>query len=315
MSYLALFISLPTKASTGRMRVWRALKALGCATLRDGVYLLPESNNHAAALTRVAVDAQEVQGSAEIYRLSGCEEAQEVGLRALFDRSDDHAALLDEITGLAARLRSEPTETLIRAVRALRRRHDALAAIDYFPNQVSEHVHLALDDLEASLAERLSPDEPRAIDRAIPQLDSAEYVGRTWATRHDLWVDRVASAWLIRRFIDHKARFLWLEKPDACPKDALGFDYDGALFTHVGHRVTFETLLAAFGLEGDAGLVRLGGVIHALDAGGVTRPEAAGLAAMLRGIKTASRDDDDFLKRATPVFGALHTSFNEEATI
>lgn len=312
MSFLALFISLPTKASTDRMRVWRALKALGCATLRDGVYLLPESQNHAADLDRVALDTRDALGSAEVYRLSGCDEAQELGLRSLFDRSDDHSALLNEITGLAARLRSEPTENLIRAVRALHRRHEALTAIDYFPNQVGEHVRLALGDLEANLAEQLSPDEPRATDRAIPRLDSADYRGRTWSTRRDLWVDRVASAWLIRRHIDRKAHFLWLARPQDCPKDALGFDFDNATFSHVGHRVTFETLLAAFGLENDAGLLRLGGVIHALDAGGVTPPEAAGLAAMLKGIKSASRDDDDFLKQATPVFDALHTSFNEE---
>lgn len=77
MSFLALFISLPTKASTGRMRVWRSVKALGCATLRDGVYLLPDSADSATALDEVAAQSVEAGGSGEVYRLSGCDEAQE----------------------------------------------------------------------------------------------------------------------------------------------------------------------------------------------------------------------------------------------
>lgn len=82
MSFLALFISLPTKASTGRMRVWRSVKALGCATLRDGVYLLPDSADSATALDEVAAQSVEAGGSGEVYRLSGCDEAQEAALRA-----------------------------------------------------------------------------------------------------------------------------------------------------------------------------------------------------------------------------------------
>jgi len=309
--WLLLVFSLPTQHATARMRIWRAFKALGCAALRDGVNLLPARKDTHAAFAALSAELHQAGGTAWVLTLAP-EPERDAEFIALFDRGDEHTALLDEVIEVAARLRNEPTEPLARAARALRRRYDTLTAIDYFPNQVGEHVRLALDDLETSLAGRLSPDEPRAADRAIPVLDPRDYRGRTWATRRDLWVDRVASAWLIRHHIDRKARFLWLAKARACPKDALGFDFDNATFTHVGHRVTFETLLAAFGLENDAGLLRLGGLIHALDAGGVTPPEAAGLAAMLKGIKAASSDDDAFLKRATPVFGALHATFNEE---
>jgi hypothetical protein len=94
-----------------------------------------------------------------------------------------------------------------------------------------------------------SPDEPRPINEAIGRLDLADYRGRIWATRQRPWVDRLASAWLIRRCIDPQAKLLWLMTPSDCPADALGFDFDGATFTHVGARVTFEVLLASFGLE------------------------------------------------------------------
>jgi hypothetical protein len=316
MTFLALFISLPTKSATPRMRVWRGLKGLGCATLRDGVYLLPERPELVNRFDAIIEDTLEAGGQAEVYRLAGRNEEQEAELCGLFDRSADFTALFAEIDALLGKLRSEPAEGLSRPIRALRRRFDELVVGDYFPGPVQAHARQALEELETALEKRLSPDEPSHVldvnQSNIPALDRADYQGRTWATRCNLWVDRVASAWLIRQHIDLKARFLWLNKPGDCPKQALGFDFDGANFTHVGRRVSFETLLAAFGLESDAGLRRLGGVIHALDAGGVTPPEASGLLALLKGIKTQSRDDDDFLKRATPLFEALHTSFNEE---
>jgi hypothetical protein len=101
-------------------------------------------------------------------------------------------------------------------------------------------------DFVAHVDTVLSPGEPHPADRAIRSLSVADYQRRTWATRRRLWVDRVASAWLIRRFIDRDARFIWLTSPHACPTNALGFDFDGAAFTHVGERVTFEVLLWRF---------------------------------------------------------------------
>ena len=106
MSFLALFISLPTKASTGRMRVWRSVKALGCATLRDGVYLLPDSADSAAVLGEVAAQAVDVGGSGEVYRLSGRDETQEVALRALFDRGEEYVGIAEELKELGRSLTS-----------------------------------------------------------------------------------------------------------------------------------------------------------------------------------------------------------------
>ena len=113
----------------------------------------------------------------------------------------------------------------------------------------------------------LSPDEPHETAGGIARLDASSYQGRTWATRRRPWVDRVASAWLIQRFIDRDARFQWLSQPSDCPKGALGFDFDGAAFTHVGERVTFETLMASFDLEQDAALMRVAALVHQLDVG------------------------------------------------
>ena len=124
-----------------------------------------------------------------------------------------------------------------------------------------------------------------------------------------MWIDRVASAWLIRRFIDPEAAFVWLKRPQDCPKAALGFDFDGAEFTHVGARVTFEVLASAFALDKNPALVRMGVLIHYLDVGGVAMPEAAGLAAIAAGARARSVDDDQFLKDMGGVFDALHACY------
>ena len=132
-------------------------------------------------------------------------------------------------------------------------------------------------DVEIALTAQFSPEEPHPARRKIVRLDRKDYRGRTWATRERLRIDRVCSAWLIRRFIDRKAKFVWLKRPKDCPKRAVGFDFDGAEFTHVDSKVTFEVLLASFGLEGDVGLVRLGALVHYLDVGCIPVAEAPGL--------------------------------------
>jgi hypothetical protein len=127
-------------------------------------------------------------------------------------------------------------------------------------------------------------------------------------------VDRLASAWLIQHFIDPKARFLWLVKPSDCPKDAIGFDFDGATFTHIGARVTFEVLLASFGLEGDPALSRLAALVHYLDVGGIPVPEAAGLDAILWGVRLRCDTDDTLLAEATKIFDCLYAAFARETS-
>uniref|UniRef100_UPI00257FEA11 chromate resistance protein ChrB domain-containing protein n=1 Tax=Thauera sp. TaxID=1905334 RepID=UPI00257FEA11 len=305
MSYLALFVSLPTKAATDRMRVWRSVKALGCATLRDGVYLLPDSADSAAVLDEVAGQAVAAGGSGEIYRLSGCDEAREDALRALFDRGEEYANIAGEIKDLGRIQASLDCAVAARKLQALVRRFEQLTHIDFFPGEAQRQTLSLLDDLRDTLIRRMAPDEPTARQADIPRRARADYQGRIWATRARPWVDRLATAWLIRRFIDPKARIVWLASPRDCQADWLGFDFDGATFSHVGARVTFETLLASFGLEAEPALLRLGELVHCLDAGGLPVPEAPGIEALLAGLRASEPDDDVLLGRACEIFDWL----------
>jgi hypothetical protein len=198
-------------------------------------------------------------------------------------------------------------------VNRLRKDFESLRATDYFPGEATLRAEAGWTDVLGVVDTVLSPDEPRSADGAIPRLNRKQYQGRCWATRRHLWVDRVASAWLIRRFIDPKARFLWLDKPVDCPKSALGFDFDGAAFTHVGERVTFEVLLASFGLEDDPGLQKLGELVHALDVGGTVVAEAGGFEAQMSGARQRASDDDALLEEMSHTLDSLHAFYSGSA--
>jgi hypothetical protein len=181
---------------------------------------------------------------------------------------------------------------------------------DFFPGESSMQVEAALADFEGAINARFAPEEPRAAHRKIRPRNRKDYRARTWATREHLWIDRVASAWLIKRFIDPGAKFVWLKRVKDCPKRAVGFDFDGAEFTHVDSKVTFEVLVASFGLEQDVGLARLGALVHHLDAGGIPIAEGSGFATIMAGARTLHSDDDAPLRAMMPVLDSLHAGYS-----
>jgi len=304
-----LVLTLPTENATARMRFWRALKAKGCAVLRDGIYLLPYTDEGEAMLRELAGAIAESGGTAHLLRAPSLDASQEGEFRSLFDRGEEYAAFTRALADARKTLAGQSATELTRLLRRLRKDFDAIRAIDYFPDDAATRAEVALQDFTALVDTVLSPGEPHAAERAIRRLAIDEYQGRTWATRQRMWVDRVASAWLIRRFIDTHARFIWLASPADCPPDALGFDFDGAAFTHVGERVTFEVLLASFGLDKDSALVRLGEIVHALDVGGPAVPETVGFEAVMGGTRQRAENDDQLLEQMGAVLDALYAHF------
>jgi hypothetical protein len=310
-SWLILIVSLPTQNSTGRMRVWRALKAMGCSVLRDGVYLLPYRPEFRQALQIQAEDVITGGGNAHILTLDSENQEQQKIFEDLFDRSADYAKLVEAIQqNTDLNHLSEDLTKLQKQLHRLRKDFEAIALQDFFPGAARDQTAAALEDLEHSVIERLLPDEPHAVHRRIRRLRHQDYQGRIWATRQRPWIDRLASAWLIHRFIDSEARFVWLIEPGDCPVEALGFDFDGAVFTHVGAKVTFEVLLASFGLAKDAALNRLGALVHYLDVGGIPVLEAAGLEALISGMSKRWTSDDELLAETEKIFDALYQAFS-----
>ena len=310
-SWLALIVSLPSTRATTRMRLWRATKALGCAALRDGAYLLPAWVEQAARLQVLADEVVRDGGQAWLLPVGARDMAEQARYQSLFDRTGAFAQWLAEQAQARQKLPTLNATERQRLQRRHARAYEAIRGIDFFPGASSIRAEAQWRDFANAIEALQSTGEPLAMDGRIARRDRMHYQGRLWATRRHLWVDRVASAWLIQRFIDPHARFLWLRAPADCPADALGFDFNGASFSHVGERVTFEVLLASFGLDGDRGLSRLGTLVHALDVGGPPPPEAAGFEAVLAGARRRWPNDDALLADIGGVLDSLHAHFTD----
>jgi hypothetical protein len=308
-SWLLFIVHLSGRQTASRMRLWRALKTSGAAMLRDGVYLAAESDHTLPVLDRCQQEIEQSGGRA--YRfpvvLTG---AQRREWLPLFDRSPSYVTLQKSMQTLMRQLPRSTEGRVRQRLAQLQTDFDNTAATDFFPTDLQAKTRTSLVACVAAVDRHFSDGEPHSRHGIIPLRDLADHQGRTWATRQHLWADRVASAWLIQRFIDKRARFVWLKDTAKCPKQALGFDFDNAAFTHVGDKVTFEVLLSSFKLQTDVALTHIAAMIHYLDIGGVAISEADGFAAILTGAKARCRNDNALLKTMTTVLDDLYHSFS-----
>ena len=307
-----LLVTLPTRPNAVRLRVWRALKALGCAALRDGAYVLPAA--HAALFEPLAAQVRAHGGQASVFDLAPRDALRQAEVEALFDRSESYAQWRADARLLEDQLATVDETEARRRWRGIAEALQALQRIDYLPGAAAEQARAELESLRGALDQCFSRGEPVArAARGITRLDARKFQRRRWATRARPWVDRLACAWLIRRFIDAQARFVWLADPAHAPRGVLGFDYDGARFTHVGALISFEVLAASFALDADARLARIGQAVRYLDVGGIPVAEAAGLEAVLGGLRELHADDDRLCEAAAAVFDALYATPAQQA--
>jgi len=311
LNWLILTATLPTKPSALRVRVWRALKATGAGTLREGVYILPEHAPTAQALWDLERTISGAGAEAHMLVVPARDAAQDQAFRGLFDRSDLYAELLQSIKAGRGSIKRASEAELHRGLRALEQQLQAIQASDFFAGTGSRKAADALTALRREVELHLSPDEPASTQAAVASRSIADYQGRTWATRKRPWVDRLATAWLVQRFIDRSPTFTWLANTKKCPKTALGYDFDGATFTHVGDKVTFEVVAESFGLMADPAVRRFAGLVHCIDVGGTAVDEAAGVEMLVRGLQAMHDTDDALLAAAIPLFDSLHAAMQE----
>lgn len=309
-AWLLLITNLPGHNPTLRMRTWRALKAAGAGLLRDGVYLLPNSDRSRSLFEDQGSEIKAAGGLVHVISLQADSPEQHDEWVRLFDRSSEYGEVVTRLAGFKREFLKLTEPEARQRLANVGREVAGIVARDFFPGEPRKQMEGAHADAEAALNARFAPDEPKTAHRKIRPRNRKEYHGRTWATRERLWIDRVASAWLIRRFIDPEAKFVWLKRVKDRPKRAVGFDFDGAEFTHVDSRVTFEVLLASFELDQDAGLVRLGALVHHLDVGGIPVAEGPGFATIMAGARTLQSDDDALLNAMTPVLDSLYAGYS-----
>ncbi|ENW15725.1 Chromate resistance protein ChrB [Acinetobacter haemolyticus CIP 64.3 = MTCC 9819] len=307
MNISLLISSLPTQNTTARMRVWRALKASGAVTLRDGVYILPAE--HSNKFDAIADDLISENGNAYIFQTVAVEN---LDIAKIFNRKEEYDVLYQQISQLRQELNQSNKKELLKQIRKLRKQLDALIDIDYFPTEAKQQTLRELNTVEQAILRFGEIDEPNNLQGHLQTFHVDNFQNQIWATRKRPWIDRLASAWLIQNFIDPNANFLWLETPSDCPKSALGFDFDGAKFSHIEHLVTFEVLLHSFSLHEQKALNKIAAIVHFLDVGGVEPPEAAGIEKVIQGLRNKITDDNQLLELSNYIFDGLYANFSRE---
>jgi hypothetical protein len=309
--WLVFVTQLPTDDPAGRMKVLRTLETLGCAPLRDGAYLLPDNAENRAGLAKLARFVASINGSVHTLHVKSADEAQSKAFRGLFDRSEQYRELVKTVESLKAGFGISDPVAINRVLGKQRRDLEAIVALDFFGSPLRDKAEKVLAEMEARVQELIFPDNAPASPSAGVARADRTYFRRGWATRKPLFTDRLACAWLIRRFIDPEAVLVWLDKGRDAPATAVTFGYDGATFRNSRNRVTYEEMLSSFKLEKDAALVKIGNLVHVLEAGGTKLAEAAGVETLLAGARRRASSDDELLAESEKTFDLLYEAYFE----
>ena len=306
-NWLVLTAQLPDDAAA-RMRTLRMLDAMGCAVLRDGVFLLPDNPSTHQGLERLGQHISAGGGTRHLLRVTSGE-AQSVQFARLFDRGARYAELIKTVDGIRAGFGVADPTSMSRILIKLKRDFETIGALDFFPSESRERAARALADASAEIRRILFPQERNL--SLSQNMRVQRFVRRVWVTKKPLWVDRLASAWLIRRFIDAESTVVWIERNEAPQAAAISFGFEGAHYSNSATQVTYEVLLASFGLDQDAALKRIAGIVRALDIGGDTVPEAAGVEALLQGAQRRAPDEAALLPETEKTFDLLYDAYFE----
>lgn len=315
-----LFVhQLPSTPSNLRVRTWRRLQQLGAIPIKQAVYVLPDSASAREDFEWLKSEVKGAGGDASVFAADSVDAWSDDALVEEFRRSrqETYDALARDVEKAVRRLGASRRATGTRAPAAerlldtFRQRFSAIERVDFFGSAGRDRVVLALRQLE----ERVSKSAPQpAPSGTAGRVDADSYRGRLWVTRPRPGVDRMASAWLIRRFIDPQARFGFAPARDAVPEDAVPFDMFGVDFSHQGDGCTFETLCTIFGIE-DPAAVRVAAIVHDLDLkdSRFGAAEAATVGAVIDGLQLAHADDDALLAQGIVLFEALYLTFERSA--
>jgi hypothetical protein len=304
-NWLVLVAMLPIEDPAARMRVLRTLESLGAAVLREGVYLLPDTSANRRSLAALVEYVGRSAGAGHALEVHASE-AQQEAFRRLFDRSARYDNLIKTVQSLRVGFGQADPSALARVLHKQRREYEAIAALDFFPSQARSRAQEALLAAEEEVRKLMFPTQPPAPLGAGESLQK-----RTWATRKPLWADRLACAWLVRRFVDPEAKLVWLDKGQPTPPGALGFGFEGAHFAAAGERVAYEEMVVRLQLPRNAALARIGGIVHFLEVGGRPVPEAAGVHTLLQGATRRAGSEDELLAEAEKTLDLLYEAYFE----
>jgi hypothetical protein len=300
-NWLLFLYALPSGSGSQRVSLWRNLKKIGALPLKTSAYLLPDTPAHYERFQWLAKQLRDGGGEATLIRTADIEGLAAKEIHALFNgaRASDYEALNRDLTALLRAHRRKVSDDFAPALEKLRARFAEIKKVDFFDAPAKHDTLVLWQKLE-----RLS--EPKR--KTVPRARRADFQGRTWLTRPRPEVDRVASAWLIKTFIDPKAKFVFAPIPGAFP-DAVPYDMLDVDFSHHGEDCTFETLLKRFGLE-DKALRQIAEMVHQADLedGKFAAVEAEGIHCVLQGLARLGWSDPKILQHGFVCFDALYAA-------
>jgi hypothetical protein len=296
--WLLLIFSLPSKRASERVGVWRKLQKYGTLPLRNSGYILPNTPSNQERFERIASSIRGFKGEASVLQIQGIDDLSPEVLHEQFRaaRKPDYAGFISEVQQLKSSEQGFSAQ-----LTRLKRRLEEIAEIDFFDCPLRAKAEEALYKAEHPITGQAQTRKGR--------VSKMDYQARVWITRSRPGIDRVSSAWLIKRFIDSKATFLFGSDPTAHP-EAIPFDmYQAGGFGHEGEKCTFETLCARFGAP-DKKVRLIGQAIHDadLDDEKFGRTEGITINQILKGWAKQGIPDDELLRRGIDLIEGLYHS-------
>ena len=311
--WLILVHQLPARPSNLRVRVWRRLQQIGAVVLRNSLYVLPSADETREDFNWVREEIVASGGQVSVLEASAVDGYTSAELVQQFRaaRNDDYRALAAEVRSASKRFARASTRArrgpLDREFRRLRQRLSAITARDYFGAPGRGDAEQAIGGIEAMRNGSVPDAHP-------PALKARDFKGTTWVTRPHPGIDRMASAWLVRRFIARDARFAFVAAGASPRPRQVPFDMPDVEFGHHGNHCTFETLVHRFRID-DVGVVTLSRVVHDLDLkeSRYAMPECAAVSRIVDGLRATYSDDGELLEQGIVVIEALYRSFVADA--
>jgi hypothetical protein len=323
--WILLVHQLPPKPTNLRVRIWRKLQKLGAVAMKNSIYVLPFHEKTFEDFQWLKQEIESAGGEATIFRADAVEGATDSEIIALFQkqRSEEFAQLAAELDGLKGAIREQKTGGHLSPrrisnyeieIEKLHKELERILSIDFFDTPNRSTAITAYERCRSLL----QSSQKRPVATAVMAktkglaINLSEYQGQRWVTRRNLFIDRLAAIWLIKRFIDQRPRFYFVSEGEII-EGAISFDMYDAEFTHRGEDCTFETMIKEFGLVSDSGLREFAEVVHDIDLkdNKFNRSEAVGLKAIISGLADLLKDDRKLIQQTLPLFDGLYKLFSQ----
>lgn len=316
--WLLIFYSIPSHPVSGRMRIWRRIAKAGAVQLKGAVYILPASDEHGELFQWIIGEVKSLGGDGSFVRTSRIETLSDADVRKLFNaqRDAEYRDLDRVLDGLERKVQSA-RKGAVAGVRdgvsgplaEIRKVRDEIRGRDFFNAPLGRETDKRIQTLDALLNSLQEPDTTKPVP--LSRKDPKVYRSKVWVTRKRPFIDRMASAWLVRRFVDPDATFHFIDEKEREQLAAgeVAFDMQGGEFTHHGDLCTFEVLVRSFGIK-DKAVRKIAEIVHDLDLKDDRYGNAAGsgIEEVLTGIRKMVKDDAEMLEKGIAVFEMMYQS-------